>query len=443
MSEDFKGAFRKDNPLGGSIIPVRVITLEEAAKFLSGGTPSKSEPEYWTGNIPWVSAKDMKTLLISDTEDHITSEGAAVGSKIAPVGSILILVRGMTLLFDVPICYANRELTFNQDVKALVPRDGVDPRYLMYALLAAKPQLLDHVDQAGHGTGRLATDLLKSLEIRLPDIREQRRIAHILGTLDDRIELNRRMNATLEAVARALFQSWFVDFDPVRAKVEGRQPAGMDAETAALFPDEFEESELGEIPKGWSVGKIGDEFNVTMGQSPPGSSYNEEQQGVPFYQGKVDFGFRFPTERIYCTEPKRFAEKNDTLLTVRAPVGELNLAMDSCCIGRGLAAIRHKSGSQGYTYYFLKELREVFENFNGEGTVFGAITKDALFDLPCVVASETVIGVFERNVQSLDKQIEVNEQQSVTLAALRDALLPRLLSGELSMTTMVTPAGDA
>ncbi len=113
--------------------------------------------------------------------------------------------------------------------------------------------------------------------------------------------------AALEAIAKALFKSWFVDFDPVRAKAEGRQPEGMDAQTAALFPDGFEDSELGMVPRGWKVETIKGGFNLTMGQSPPGESYYEAGEGLPFYQGKTDFGFRFPTRRAFCTSPTRLA----------------------------------------------------------------------------------------------------------------------------------------
>ena len=153
-------------------------------------------------------------------------------------------------------------------------------------------------------------------ELTVPSLPTQRHIARILGTLDDKTELNQRMNETLEAMARAIFKSWFVDFDPVRAKMDGRQPAGMDAETAALFPDSFEESELGLVPRGWRVGNIMDDFFLTMGQSPPGSTYNENGDGLPFFQGTRDFGFRFPVARVFCSAATRLARPGDTLVSV-------------------------------------------------------------------------------------------------------------------------------
>ena len=144
--------------------------------------------------------------------------------------------------------------------------------------------------------------------ITVPGLPEQRAIAHILGTLDDKIELNRKQNATLEAMAHALFKAWFVDFEPVRAKMEDRWQRdqslpGLPAHLYDLFPDRLVDSELGEIPEGWEVSSIGKEFDIIMGQSPPGSTYNDIKDGLPFFQGKTDFGFRYPENRKYCSAP--------------------------------------------------------------------------------------------------------------------------------------------
>ena len=249
------------------------MPLGKCVQFLSGGTPSMQKAEYWGGDIPWVSAKDLKTLVLRESQDHLSKLGATSGTRMVGPGAILMLVRGMTLHHDIPICIAGRPLAFNQDIKALIPDEGmIDGRYLLYALLAKKDILLSLVDSAGHGTGRLNTDQLKALPIPLPPLAEQKRIAHILGTLDDKIELNRRMNATLEATARALFQSWFIDFDPVRQNMDRNQPSPglrppspkgrgtsdtgsfeLDKATAALFPDSFQDSALGAIPTGTYV----------------------------------------------------------------------------------------------------------------------------------------------------------------------------------------------
>src|SRR3990170_6476878 len=158
-----------------------------------------------------------------------------------------------------------------------------DPLYVYYVVRSPAFRQFAIKRMTGtSGRQRVPSDSLLNYKIDLPPIPEQRRIAHILGTLDDKIELNRRMNATLEAIARALFKSWFVDFDPVRAKLDGR-PSGLPAEIDVLFPDSFEDSELGKIPKGWEVEGLGQSFEITMGQSPPGNTYNNEGIGLPFF----------------------------------------------------------------------------------------------------------------------------------------------------------------
>ena len=271
----------------------------------------------------------------------------------------------------------------------------------------------------------------RRMRLSLPISRTQRAIARILGSLDDKIELNRRMNRTLEELAAAIFKSWFVDFDPVVARAEGRQPFGMDAETAALFPAAFEGSEVGPVPVGWRMGKVGDLFELTMGQSPPGTTYNEDGLGIPFYQGRTDFGFRFPTRRVYCTAPTRFAEPGDTLVSVRAPVGDVNMAGEHCAIGRGLAAVRHKGGSRSFTYYAMRSLREEFDVFEGEGTLFGSISSGGFRNIKVIIPDPRVIAAYEWLAYPLDQSIENNERESLTLAAIRDALLPKLMSGEI------------
>lgn len=274
---------------------------------------------------------------------------------------------------------------------------------------------------------------IPQFEIPIPSLPTQRAIAHILGTLDDKIELNRKMNETLEAMAQAIFKSWFVDFDPVRARMDGKQPVGMDTETAALFPGEFEMVDGHEVPEGWKVEPLSSSFSITMGQSPPGTTYNEIGGGAPFYQGRTDFGFRFPSVRIYCSAPTRFAEAGDTLVSVRAPVGDVNMAQEKCCIGRGVAAVRHKTGCRSFTYYQMLSLKEKFEVFESEGTVFGSIGKTDFNSIECITPPPMVIKRFEDLIFPIDQTIENNEQQSRILIALSDTLLPKLMSGELDL----------
>ncbi|WP_439518434.1 restriction endonuclease subunit S [Hydrogenophaga sp.] len=317
-------------------------------------------------------------------------------------------------------------------------RRKASPLYLMYFFKSAEGRAALLMNTSQVGTPGIATPLksLRGIRLRLPPLALQNLIAEVLGELDDRITLLRQTNMTLEAIAQALFKSWFVDFDPVRAKAEGREPEGMDEATAALFPDGFEEL----VPKGWMRSTVGETFTLTMGQSPPGETYNSRGDGLPFYQGRTDFGLRFPTQRIFCTAPSRIAETGDTLVSVRAPVGDVNMAMERCCVGRGVASVRHPKGYRGYTFYAMRGLEEQFKTYDSEGTVFGSINKKDFQKLPVISPSHEVLTAFESVSQYIDDSIVTNEEKIRTLVSLRDTLLPRLISGRLRLPEAVASA---
>ena len=284
------------------------------------------------------------------------------------------------------------------------------------------------------GRQRVPNDAISQYSfLCLPDD-EREEVGNLLSILDDRITLLRETNATLEAIAQALFKSWFVDFDPVHAKQQGLAPEGMDEATAALFPDSFEESELGLVPRGWRYSSVGQLFKLTMGQSPPGDTYNNLGDGLPFYQGRTDFGFRFPTKRIFCTSPTRLAESGDTLISVRAPVGDVNMAIERCCLGRGVAGVRHPMGYRSFAFYSIRGLHDKFDMHNSEGTVFGSINKKDFETLPVIGPTQGILAAFDDISSPLDNLVIENEEQIRTLTTLRDTLLPRLISGQLRLS---------
>ncbi|MDR2507930.1 MAG: restriction endonuclease subunit S [Candidatus Accumulibacter sp.] len=188
------------------------------------------------------------------------------------------------------------------------------------------------------------------------------------------------------------------------------------------------------MPEGWREGTLSEIANVTMGQSPDGKSYNEDGIGTVFYQGRAEFGSRFPTRRLFTTEPKRMAAKGDALMSVRAPVGDLNVAFESCCLGRGLAAIQSNGNAQSFILYTMFALKQTLDMFNGEGTVFGSINKTDMASLPVLIPADGAIRRFEELVRPMDATIEANYVESCHLQASRDSLLPRLMSGELLVT---------
>ena len=170
-----------------------------------------------------------------------------------------------------------------------------------------------------------------------------------------------------------------------------------------------------------------------MGQSPSGDSYNILGEGCPFYQGSTDFGFIFPSIRMYTSAPLRYASTLDTLLSVRAPVGSMNIAFENCCIGRGLASIHGKYDNNTFVRYLLKNSKWYFENINNNGTTFGSITKDYLFKMPVIIPDSRSVKLFEQQSNSIEQKIYKNEQQSRELQHLRDWLLPMLMNGQATI----------
>ena len=309
---------------------------------------------------------------------------------------------------DGELVFAGFLIKFSLDSKK------VNPRIIKY-YTHSKPYY-DWVQSfdTGGTRGNINAKTYGNMPIVLPSRSTQDKIVEILKFIDDKIDVNKQINDNLEKQAYSLFTSWFVDFEPFKY-------------------GEFVESELGMIPKGWSVGSLSDVANVTMGTSPAGSSYNVIGEGDVFYQGRAEFGFRFPTRNMYTTEAKRFAEIDSVLLSVRAPVGDVNVAEERCCIGRGLASVQSKVGNNSFMLYLMQNLRPVFDRFNGEGTVFGCINKKALEDLTILIPDKGTMDRFDVVCSKMDGQIKILNQESRRLAQLRDSLLPRLMSGELKV----------
>ncbi len=269
----------------------------------------------------------------------------------------------------------------------------------------------------------LTIDSLKRTELPLPSLCEQKAIAKILSDLDAKIELNHQMNKTLEQIAQAIFKHWFIDFEfPNKEGKPYKSNGGR-----------MIKSDMGEIPQGWEVGDLIDVAEIIMGQSPPGESYNETGNGMPFYQGNRDFGFRYPSNRVFCILPTRFAKEGDILLSVRAPVGELNVAVEKCAIGRGVCAIHMRNFSNSFLLYLLKLKTDLWNNFNSEGTVFGCLNKTELHKIKIVVPPCDYLKVYDKIIVSIDKQILNNEMQNRQLSQIRDLLLPKLVSGKIRL----------
>ena len=292
-----------------------------------------------------------------------------------------------------------------------------------------------------------------SLEIVLPPLPEQRAIAHILGSLDDKIELNRRINATLEAMAQAIFKSWFVDFDPVRAKIEGEEPAGMDAETAALFPDAFEEVDGREVPEGWTLSTIGAEVQVVGGSTPSTKNPAFWNNGsisfaTPKDMSKLTSPVLLDTERCITeaglkTISSGLLPRGTVLLSSRAPIGYLAITEIPVAVNQGfIAMLCNKELSNYYVHYWAQANMERIRA-HANGSTFQEISKKNFRPIEVVVPSPEIIQRFNGLLHPIHKQIANNARQSHTLTTLRDTLLPKLISGEIRVPDTMLEAAEA
>ncbi|HFV5769356.1 TPA: restriction endonuclease subunit S, partial [Escherichia coli] len=250
---------------------------------------------------------------------------------------------------------------------------------------------------AGTNINNLNQDILGNIMIPHYSIGIQKSIVAVLTSIDEKIAINNRINAELEAMAKTLYDYWFVQFDFPDANGKPYKTSGGRMEYNATLKRE--------IPAGWAVNTLSQIANITMGQSPAGESYNEDGIGTLFFQGSTDFGWLFPTPRQYTTSPTRMAKKGDILLSVRAPVGDMNIANADCCIGRGLAALNSKSRSDGFLFYVMKYFKQVFERRNAEGTTFGSMTKDDLHSLQVVCPEPGLLKRYDDIVSEYNKMI--------------------------------------
>ena len=324
------------------------------------------------------------------------------------------------------------------------PRDGsLYAPFIRYLLEG--PDFQRQADMVGVGSviRHFGPTHLRQMTIPVPPLSEQRVIAHILGTLDDKIELNRRMNATLEAMSRALFRSWFVDFDPVRAKMAGRD-TGLPKDIADLFPDRLVDSELGEIPEGWTVSEIGAEVDVLGGATPSTKEpayWNGGQHhwATPKDLSKLVSRVLLETDRkITDAGVQRISSGllpvGTVLLSSRAPIGYLAIAEVPTAINQGFIAMTcRKQLPALYVLLWCHENLEHIKDISG-GSTFAEISKKVFRPLPVVVPPERILGVYDGASRSLHDRVVANTRESALLVSVRDSLLPKLVSGELRVT---------
>jgi type I restriction enzyme S subunit len=346
--------------------------------------------------------------------------------------------------------WADQRYAIGRGLAAIRAKEGTEYRHFVRAVVDANlPRLL--ASATGSTFPNVSRDQIHEIECAIPPLAEQKAIAAVLGALDDKIELNRRMNATLEAMARALFQSWFVDFDPVRAKLDGRPPAALDPATAALFPDSFQDSEAGRIPKGWEVRTLSDLTSlITKGTTPT----QDDMTGAPDSDAQINYvrvnsidedgsvlADKLTTipESVHAGVLKRsILMANDVLYTIAGTIGRIALAEDwllPANTNQAVAIIRPEPEIPS-DFLMLTMRHEVFReelHNNIVHAVQANLSLGMLSKARVVVPPQSILQQLFRPIGALLSQISANRAQSRTLATLRDTLLPKLLSGELSV----------
>jgi type I restriction enzyme S subunit len=373
------------------------------------------------GSMDWNDAKKWPAEQLEEFEEYQLYEGDIVLAMDRPwIGAGLKY--SQIIKSDLPALLVQR-------TARLRGSSDLNIDYLKYII--GSPWFTSYIKRITTGSlvPHISLKQIRDFPVKLPPLEEQKAAAAVLQAIDKKIELNNRINAELEAMAKTLYDYWFVQFDFPDDSPQGQGKPYKTSGGKMVYNPTLKR----EIPEEWSDKTLSQIANITMGQSPEGSSYNDEGVGTIFYQGSTDFGWLFPTTRQYTTAPSRMAKKGDILLSVRAPVGDMNIANTDCCIGRGLAALNSKTGSDGFLFYVMKYFKQIFDRRNSEGTTFGSITKNDLHSLTLAYPTPDLLKKYDDVVTNYNKMIFERSVENKELASLRDWLLPMLMNGQVTV----------
>ena len=373
------------------------------------------------GKHPLVQTGEVKSANLYINHHSATYNDLGLKqSQLWPKDTLCITIAANiaeTALLGYPMCFPDSVVGFNA-----FP-DTSSELFMHYVFTYIRKSIQNSA--SGSIQDNINIDYLTSLKFKVPPKPYQDKISAVLANLDRKIDLNNRINAELEAMAKTLYDFWSVQFDFPDANGKPYKTSGG----KMVYNPTLKR----EIPEGWSIKTLSQIANITMGQSPDGESYNEEGNGTVFFQGSTDFGWLFPTTRQFTTAPSRMAKKGDILLSVRAPVGDMNIAKVDCCIGRGLAALNSKTGSDGFLFYVMKYFKQIFDRRNSAGTTFGSITKDDLHSLELVYPESATLKKYDAIVSKYNQMIFQRSLENEQLVSLRDWLLPMLMNGQVTI----------
>lgn len=413
----------------------RVRTVEDVCdRITSGGTPSRKQPSYYiNGKWPWVKTQELQDKWIDYTEEYITDQAILESSaKMLPENTVLLAMYGATVG---QLGLLRKPMTCNQACCAMIVNEKqADYRYLFYQLLNARSQLKSLA--TGAAQQNLSGLLIKSLRFPFPTLPEQRAIAQILGTLDDKIESNLHMNDTLEQMTKSIFNSWFVKFDPVILKSEGKQPLGLSPEVAALFPDVLDDNEN---PLGWKTGTIQDCCRIIQNGGTP--SRNEplywEDGDIPWLtSAEVRQKIVIQTEQhitktgLLNSSAKMVPAGTTVVALYGATAGQVSFTAIPLTTNQAVCSLITDSDYRLFTYFFMRSQCESLLN-KAVGSAQQNISKAIVENVGVLIPPRSVAKAFEELVAPQFERCVANLEQCRTLASLRDALLPKLISGQL------------
>ena len=416
-----------------------IVKLGTLADFQEGYVnPSQRDTSYFDGPIKWLRATDLNDSVVANTTRTLSDKGFKSAGKSAQLfepGTLAISKSGTIGRLGMLGDY----MCGNRAVINIKPKQNAVPRYLFFVLRHLRPTIETLAE--GSVQKNLYVSTLSNLDVPAPPRDVQQSFADTLGALDDRITLLRETNATLEAIAQALFKSWFVDFDPVRAKMEGRTPEGMDEATAALFPDGFETSELGEVPRGWQKQTFRDTIQIIGGGTPKTSNPDFWGGDIPWFSvvdapGPSDV-FVIDTEK-HITDAglhgssTKLLPVGTTIISARGTVGKLALTGRAMAMNQSCYGLRGKAGDTYFTYFSATRLVQQLQQ-RAHGSVFDTITQETFAGIHVAYPQPPVIEAFDVAMSPLMARIRYNLFQAQTLSTLRDTLLPRLISGQLRL----------
>jgi putative type-1 restriction enzyme hindVIIP specificity protein len=395
--------------------------LGELVSFSSGGTPSKKRTDYWNGDIPWISAKTLKSEKITTSDLFITTSGLSSGSKIAPKGSILLLTRGSGLFNDLPIGMVESEVAFNQDIKCLNSYGEIENEFVFYWLQSQKKYLMAKVDVTGIGAGKFDLDFLQELQVPFPDKKVREKIIAIATAISEKIEANKKINDNLQKQLYEIYKAWYQDF--------------LCVDDLTLI-----ESPYGKIPQGWHYSMLGDlckSVSVTH-------NFNTDRL-IFLNTGDIEDGQFLHSEYMAVADMPGQAKKtimpNDILYSEIRPINRhfayVDFQADNYVVSTKLMVIRANSFDSRRLYHFLTlqdTLEELQMQAESRSGTFPQIRFENISKLPILIADSNTETAFITLLHAAYNQIEHNNSENKKLSELRNSLLPQLMSGKIDVS---------